>query len=362
MSTSDICKICKDGASKSNNDDVCELEEKLQNMSTDDNVNEREKKRVEMNDMLNNINMSSTEDNNIVSICANCGKEGKGGNMNTCNKCKQVKYCSATCKKKHRHKHKKHCERHLAELHDKELFKQPPPTEEDCPICFLRMPTFHTGSTYKSCCGKVICSGCVHAPVYDNQGNEIDSQKCAFCRAEAPSSIEEMIEWEKKRVEIGDPTAIYNQGVCYEQGSDGYPQNYRKALELWHRAGELGYAIAYASIGYAYDNGEGVEVDSKKATYYYELAAMGGDVYARHNLGCIERDAGNFDRALRHWMISAGDGYAKSLEKIKELYSNDHATKEDYTTALRLYQEYLGEIKSVHRDKAAAADENYQYY
>ena len=31
--------------------------------------------------------------------------------MNTCNKCKSVKYCNAACKKKHRQKHKKQCER-----------------------------------------------------------------------------------------------------------------------------------------------------------------------------------------------------------------------------------------------------------
>ena len=33
------------------------------------------------------------------------------------------------CKKKHRHKHKKQCERRVAELHDEVLFKQPPPPE-----------------------------------------------------------------------------------------------------------------------------------------------------------------------------------------------------------------------------------------
>ena len=44
------------------------------------------------------------------------------------------------------------------------------------------------------------------------------------------------------------------------------------------------------------------------------------------------------------------------------MYTNGKATKEDYTTALRAYQEYLGEIKSVQRDKAAAASERYRYY
>ena len=42
------------------------------------------------------------------------------------------------------------------------LFKQPPPNE-DCPICFLTLPSLHTGRKYKTCCGQMICSGCIHA-------------------------------------------------------------------------------------------------------------------------------------------------------------------------------------------------------
>ena len=83
-----------------------------------------------------------TEDFNSVAIlddkstCASCGKEGNSDDMNTCNKCKAVKYCNAACKKKHRKKHKKKCEERVAQLHDEQLFKEPPPREE-CPICML---------------------------------------------------------------------------------------------------------------------------------------------------------------------------------------------------------------------------------
>ena len=48
-------------------------------------------------------NLSITSDI-ILTICANCGKEGS--NLNTCNKCKGATYCNASCKKKHRSKHK----------------------------------------------------------------------------------------------------------------------------------------------------------------------------------------------------------------------------------------------------------------
>ena len=100
------------------------------------------------------------------------------------------------------------------------------------------------------------------------------------------------------------------------------PQDYRKALELWHRAAKLGYAEAYNNIGYAYKYGRGVETDKKKGVYYYELAAMGGDVAARFNLGNNEERMGNFDRAIKHWMIAVGGGSSKSLKKIQELYSD----------------------------------------
>ena len=175
--------------------------------------------------------------------------------------------------------------------------------------------------------------------------------------------MREAIEREKKRMEAGDAIAIYNVGVCYRDGTDGYPQDYKKALELWHRAAELDNADACASIGVAYEDGEGVEIDKKKAVHYFELGAMKGCVSARHNLGILEEQKGNMDRALKHYMIAVRGGYADSLQRrIKELYAKGYATKDDYTTALRLYQTYLDEIKSNQRDEAAAAREENRYY
>ena len=310
----------------------------------------------------------NTSDNNNTSVCANCGKEGDDVN-NTCNKCKMVKYCNAACKKKHRHKHKKECEEHVrlaaehaAKLNDEKLFKQPPPLHEDCPICFLRLPYLVSGRRYQSCCGKVICTGCCFAPIYDDQGNVIVEKTCAFCRVPMPETDEESIERDKKRMEANDAIAIHNAGLDYMNGTNVYQQDYKKALELFHRAKDLGCTEAYCSISLAYLHGRGAEVDKKKAVHYCELAAMGGDVTARYNLGIKEAKAGNVDRAARHFIIAVRGGYAKSLERIKQLYSNGHATKEDYMKALQSFQTYLGEIKSEQRDKAAQSDDRFRYY
>jgi TPR repeat protein len=239
-------------------------------------------------------------------------------------------------------------------------FKQSP-LEEDCPICLLRLPTNESGSIYKPCCGKIICIGCDFAPVYDNLGNVIKKKKCPFCRTPVHRSDEEYNERLQKRVELDDVEAMYHLGCNYRDGDDGFPQDYTKALELFVRAGELGYAKAINSIGRAYENGRAVKKDKKKAKYYYKLAAIGGEPLARHNLGVFEWDAGNWERALKHWLVAAGGGYNISLKDIQKLYTNGHATKEDYATALRAYQAYLAEIKSTQRDKAAAVDDE-KYY
>ena len=240
---------------------------------------------------------------------------------------------------------------------DEELFKQPPKNEEDCPICFLRMPSLDTGYKYKSCCGKVICSGCIYA---NSKLHEDDL--CPFCRTPTHTTDKEAMMRNKKRVEMKDPMAIYSLGCKYDHGTYGCLQDYAKAFELWHRAAELGHISAYYHIGNASCKGEGVERDMKKAIHYWELAAMLGHVGARYNLGAFEYNERNMDRALKHWMLAAGLGHNGSLKQIKQLFMNGHAKKEDYATALRDHQTYLGEVKSDQRDKAAAARGDYRYY
>ena len=126
--------------------------------------------------------------------------------------------------------------------------------------------------------------------------------------------------------------------------------------------GIVDYIKTMPSLGIAYMTGVGTQKDEKKARYYFELAAIGGDVQARHNLGFVEYEAGNVDRALRHYLIAVEDGFKKSLENTKVLFMEGYATKPDYAKALRLYQAYLDDIKSEQRDEAAAFKADWNYY
>ena len=99
-----------------------------------------------------------------------------------------------------------------------------------------------------------------------------------------------------------------------------------------------------------------METDKKKAKYYWELAAMGGNVFARYNVGTDENKAGNINRAMKHWMISAKAGHDKSLQCIQEGYLAGHVTKDDFEEALRANKESADEMKSDQREAAAAAN------
>ena len=293
---------------------------------------------------------TNSADNGIT--CAACGKEGEEDSMNICNKCKMVHYCNVACKKKHKSKHKKKCDRQCkiraVQLHDEALFKQPP-LPEDCPICMLPLPLKEGEVQFQSCCGKLLCIGCVLAMVERGGG-----KLCAFCRTPDLNSAKECIKRIKLLMEKGNGDAYYQLAGCYAQGELGMPQDRPKSNELLLKAGELGCTEAYNKLGNAYYYGDGVEIDKKKAMHYFELAAMNGNVKARYWLGFFEVQAGNYQRACKHFILAAKVGHEGSLERVKAGFMDGFVTKDEYESTLRAYYERQTEMKSEERDKAAA--------
>ena len=92
-----------------------------------------------------------------IDKCAACGKEGDS--LKSCTACHMVKYCNRECQISHRKQHKKACKKRAAELYDEKLFKEVEPDE--CPICLLPLVNGDSTETFQSCCGKVICNGCI---------------------------------------------------------------------------------------------------------------------------------------------------------------------------------------------------------
>ncbi len=282
--------------------------------------------------------------------CASCGiSQVDDVKLKDCDNCDLVKYCSDGCQENHSEHHEEECKKRAAELRDRDLFEQPDESHlGECPICCLPLPLDPLKSTFMQCCSQLICMGCDIA----NQMREQEAglyPRCAFCREPAPKSQEEAVKQEMKRIKKNCPAAMCRIGnKRYQEG------DYETALEYFTKAAELGDADAHYNLSCMYYDGEGVEKDAKMEINHLEQAAMEGHPEARHNLGCTEVENGNFERAKRHFIIAANLGYHVSLNKLKILYADGHASKEDYANALRANQAAVDATKSVDREKAEA--------
>ena len=162
-------------------------------------------------------------------------------------------------------------------------------------------------------------------------------------------------------LEKGNADAFNTLGMEYVNGERGLPRDFAKANELFLKAGELGCATSYFNLALHYKNGNGVEADEGKVKHYYELAAMMGNLEARHNLSVLEVNVNrNIRRAFKHTMVTASAGDTQSLDKVKKAYlgegfTQSFVTKDEYETTLRSYHERQLEMKSDARDKAAEA-------
>ena len=155
-------------------------------------------------------------------------------------------------------------------------------------------------------------------------------------------------------MENGNAIAYCQLGHFYYSGTNGMPQNWAKANELYLKAGDLGCAEAYNSLGISYREGRGVEADKKKAKHYYEQAAMNGNAEARHDIGCMEGQTGHHRRAMKHFMLAAKAGDKGSLEYVKKGFTNGIVTKDEYESTLRAYYKSASDMKREARDKVAA--------
>ncbi|KAL9190172.1 hypothetical protein ACHAXT_007383 [Thalassiosira profunda] len=287
-----------------------------------------------------------------TNACAACGREAD--DLKKCAGCLEVKYCNRMCQQAHYSAHKAQCKKRQAELHDEALFKQP--EMEDCPICFLPISVGVTLTSYHSCCGKTICSGCCFA-VRKESAMEGKPQTCAFCRTPYPDTDREVLQRANDRIEKQDDADACNAlGWDYHNGACGLRQDREKAFALWLKASENGSPEAHNNVATAYFEGKAVPQDETKAFLYMERAAMAGNALSRHNLAAIElNQRQNLDRAIRHLMIAVRSGFEEALSTVKRLFMRGKVSKGVYETALRAYMEAGDMLKSEQRDEAAAA-------
>ena len=252
------------------------------------------------------------------------------------------------------------------ELKGANLFAPLPPTE-DCAICFVPHSRLNSEAYYSACCGKVICVACSkenEASIKKrneekNAGKKV-SFTCPFCRELIPATGLEALRRLQERCLQNDPYAFTHMGQLYQRGSRHTPKHDLKALDYYIRTVELGSPEACTIIGTSYNEGNGVSVDKKRASFFERIGALRGSVVARHNIGKSEYNSGNHEIAIRHWKIAAEAGYQESLDALRSIYSSDGSgllpgkefiTKECLDSAYRACHGAQMEVKSEEREK-----------
>ena len=162
----------------------------------------------------------------------------------------------------------------------------------------------------------------------------------------------------EKRKEIDDARAVYHLAQFSKDGLRGQPKDERKALELYHRAADLGCIDALSQLGFTYLRGNlgsyDVAIDEKKGRGFMEDAAKKGNINARHNLWMFEYERGNHDAALRHYKLAAEAGDEGAVKNLWMYFSKGKLSKADLEKTLRVHKDAIDEMNSEDRERLAA--------
>ena len=87
--------------------------------------------------------------------------------------------------------------------------------------------------------------------------------------------------------ESQSPESLWQLGICYSNGTYGYPKDFKKAYQSFQQGSMHGHHPSTTGLGYCYFYGLGVERDYKEAVRLYGVAASKGNVFAAYNLGTL---------------------------------------------------------------------------
>jgi TPR repeat protein len=115
----------------------------------------------------------------------------------------------------------------------------------------------------------------------------------------------------------------------YEKGRQAYINgDYAEAAQIWRVMAGKGDASSRYSLGFLFEQGQGVSRDPSKAAYWYELAARQGYALAQGNLGTLLAKGNGVPKNLVQayaWTVLAASAYSnwESLQKEHALLNRD---------------------------------------
>ena len=250
-----------------------------------------------------------------------------------------------------------------------------PQNEDECVLCCYPFPLKENGSCYKSCCGELICQGCIIAqkrtliigtdvkkPIAGSKEEDLEfitilesaeqMMVCPFCRAKSPTNDKEYLKRIWKQIdEHKDPIAMIMLGGWYQNSQHGLSKNLKKAEELYQQAYDLGDALAANFLADLYTE----EIpDQARIMKYLEEGVKRGNTHCNNYLGFLAAKSGKHEEATRQLMTAARSGHEDAMSNLMLYYRTPGSvvSKEDLATTLRTHQAFHDKGKSEPREYA----------
>lgn len=171
-------------------------------------------------------------------------------------------------------------------------------------------------------------------------------------RVDGSSDRKEGMKWLNRAVEAGHPRAQWVLGYIYETGMS-VPVDTDKSLQLYKKAAAQNDVRGLVSLAFAYYVGRGVDKDLDKAALLYHKAAAQDDVAAMRTLGYLyemgEGVSQNDTVAIQWYEKAAAEGDVASQYNLGKLIYLGRGAQENRSRGMALMM--LGEIRQAEVDK-----------
>ncbi|WP_158652419.1 SEL1-like repeat protein [Helicobacter felis] len=156
------------------------------------------------------------------------------------------------------------------------------------------------------------------------------------------------IEAFEKAGQMGDGQGYNAIGDLYYNDGKGVEQDYKKAFEYYQKAAQMGQPKDFR-LGVMYYNGRGVEQDYAKAVEYFEAGAKKGDGWSCDFLGWMyhngkgvslnyQKARGYYRQAVQNFLKAGSEGNAKAYVFLGNMYRDGDGVPQDYQKAMDYYQ------------------------
>lgn len=115
-------------------------------------------------------------------------------------------------------------------------------------------------------------------------------------------------------------------------------KDYPKAVQYYEKGVQQGDVQCMNALGYCYDEGYGVNIDSQKSFELYFRAASIGFSKAQRNLGLWYQERKNDVQAFIWFKQAAIEGFEDCIWKIAKMYHNGKGVKRDLSEAIKWYE------------------------